>query len=103
MSIAEPSDIEVVSMAPYEHIHYQSTDGRVFMNLCYESGFASYSVDIELTPSEIKRLQSSPEQFISEMRSNYASNKNYFETNREIKEFKDWAVVKLAIDKWHGR
>lgn len=103
MGIDEPEDIEVVSMEPYEYIHYKSSNGRIFMDLCYESGFAIYSAIIELTPAEIRRLNSSTSQFISEIRVSFSSNREYFEQRRDIKEFKNWPVVKNAINKWHGR
>ncbi len=92
-------------MSPYEYIHYESSDGRVFMKFSHESGFGTYSTDIELTPEEIGKLKDCASDFIDAMRSQFSheTKRFNFQKNRHINDFGDWPVVKEAINKWHGR
>ncbi|KZY34359.1 hypothetical protein A3752_18875 [Oleiphilus sp. HI0081] len=103
MDIAQPDDMKVVSMAPYEYIHYQCSGGREFLCLCLELRFGTRSVNIELSDTEIAKLTINSKQFISGIRSEFIENCDEFEHSRHIKEFENWPVVKSALKKWHGR
>jgi hypothetical protein len=106
MNIIESKIIEVISMSPYEHVHYLDDTGRNFLSLHQEVGFAGYSESIILTDEESVNLNQDKAKFIKQLISTFDSKTNTFKfhnNQRHIPEFRNWACVKVAIDKWHGR
>jgi len=106
MNIIEPKNIEVISLHPYEYVHYLDDMGRNFLSLHQEVGFGSYSENIILTDAESQKLNKDKLKFIRQLISTFNLKTKTFEfhnNERHISNFNHWACVKVALDKWHGR
>ena len=106
MNFIEAKEIEILGMIPYEYIHYRSSDGREFLRLNHESGFLSYSENVELTAKEITALKIGGVEFINQLRSSFCHSKKKFlfhSGKRSITNFDQWPSVESALRNWHGR
>ncbi|WP_143730610.1 hypothetical protein [Microbulbifer sp. GL-2] len=106
MDIIEPESIEVLSLSPYEHIHYKDSEGRDFLVLHQEVGFFGYSEVIILTNEESRKLDQEKSKFIKRLLATFDLKTKTFgfhKNQRCVPDFKSWPCVKVALDKWHGR
>jgi hypothetical protein len=106
MCTIESKSIEVISMSSYEYVHYLDDKGRNFLSLHQEVGFGGYDENIILTDEESAKLDGDKVKFIKQLISTFdlkAKTFMFHNKQRHIPEFDNWACVKVALDKWHGR
>ena len=90
MKKEEFKNIEVVDMSPYEYIHYRNSEGREFLTLTHESGFAPFTESFELNNDEIEKISFNKSEFIEECRSTFDHSTKqfkYIERHRRISGF----------------